>query len=319
MAKALTTEEFIKRCIKIYGNDKFRFDKTIYINTKSKVELYCNDCKKYFCRRAKDIIYGLGCSLCGINKRNKTNSLGREQIINQAESVYGKNRYDYSEAIAINSRQKIKIKCLKCDQIFYKSVHNHIYDNQGCPLCAKEEQKMKVSLSQEEFIRRVKEIHEDRFDFSSVNYINNNTKVKVWCKSCFEFFYILPRVLLDGGGHQKCSGGFSPEKYGKAHSKSFLYIIHMFGMDENFYKIGIAKQGVIKRFESLKDYNYEILFQKQLSGYDARKTEIELHKLHKKYKYCPQAQFPGHTECFSHVDFNKVKQLIKESSNEHCS
>ena len=312
MAKSLTTEEFISRCIKVYGKEKYIFDKTTYINSREKVQIYCTKCKKYFWRVAKEIRDGKGCPLCGIKRRNKTNTLTTEAIIKNAQAVHGKELFDYSEVNYTGHRCKIKITCLKCGHFFYKRPDQHISAKQGCPLCAKEEQKMKVSLSQEEFIRRVKEIHEDRFDFSSVNYINNNTKVKVWCKSCFEFFYILPRVLLDGGGHQKCSGGFSPEKYGKAHSKSFLYIIHMFGMDENFYKIGIAKQGVIKRFESLKDYNYEILFQKQLSGYDARKTEIELHKLHKKYKYYPHVQFPGHTECFSRIDLPLIKQTINK-------
>ena len=36
-------------------------------------------------------------------------------------------------------------------------------------------------LTTEEFIKRAKEIHGDKYDYGLVNYINNDTKIKITC------------------------------------------------------------------------------------------------------------------------------------------
>ena len=47
MTRKLTTEEFIVKARMIHG-DKYRYDKVIYKNSKTKVEIFCNKCQEYF-------------------------------------------------------------------------------------------------------------------------------------------------------------------------------------------------------------------------------------------------------------------------------
>lgn len=236
-----------------------------------------------------------------------------EQFIKKCIKIHGTDKYDYSEINYVNNRTKIKIICKVCGNIFYQRPDNHIYRMYGCPICAKISRANKQKMGKALFVQKAKEIHCDKYDYSSIRYESNRKHIKIYCKLCSEFFMQRPYSHLKGWGHQKCcSDIFSPTEYGKAHPKAILYIIHCWGMDEAFYKIGVTSKSIRKRFNSLEDYQYEILFEKELSGYDARKTEIELHKLHKKYKHIPFIKFSGYTECFSYIDFNKVKEVIKD-------
>ena len=57
----------------------------------------------------------------------------------------------------------------------------------------------------EEFISKSKEKHGDRYDYSSTNYVNARTKVKIICKThgCFEQ---IPRYHIKGYNCPKCHG-----------------------------------------------------------------------------------------------------------------
>jgi hypothetical protein len=56
-------------------------------------------------------------------------------------------------------------------------------------------------LTKEEFVVRAVEIHDDRYNYDKVEYVNNATKVKIWCNRCEEYFEVTPKEHLNG---QKC-------------------------------------------------------------------------------------------------------------------
>lgn len=58
-------------------------------------------------------------------------------------------------------------------------------------------------LTQEEFIRRAKEVHGDKYDYSKVEYANTNTKVCIICPTHGEFWQ-LPIPHFKGAGCTKC-------------------------------------------------------------------------------------------------------------------
>lgn len=60
-------------------------------------------------------------------------------------------------------------------------------------------------MSTEEFIERTKTIHNDKYDYSKVVYVNGKTKVCVICPTHGEF-WIRPDKHLSGQGCPKCSG-----------------------------------------------------------------------------------------------------------------
>jgi len=43
-------------------------------------------------------------------------------------------------------------------------------------------------LTQQEFLDKAIKIHEDKYDYSQVVYVNSKSKVKIFCKKCNKFF-----------------------------------------------------------------------------------------------------------------------------------
>lgn len=64
---------------------------------------------------------------------------------------------------------------------------------------------MGKKLTTEEFIKRAKEVHGDKYDYSKVEYKNNHTKVKIICL-IHGVFKQEPRMHLSGEGCVDCSG-----------------------------------------------------------------------------------------------------------------
>ena len=59
-------------------------------------------------------------------------------------------------------------------------------------------------LTKDIFIKRCKEKHDNKYDYSLVDYVNTKTKVEIICKKHGEFLQT-PEIHLKGGGCQKCA------------------------------------------------------------------------------------------------------------------
>ena len=62
-----------------------------------------------------------------------------------------------------------------------------------------------AKLTTEEFIRKAREVHGDRYDYSKVEYVNSTTKVCIICKVHGEFWQA-PKNHLKSNGCHMCSG-----------------------------------------------------------------------------------------------------------------
>ena len=135
------------------------------------------------------------------NKDDKTKVFIRKALKKQG------NWYDYSKVEYKNSRTRIIIGC-PIHGYFEQVLRNHLVGNGGCKDCSIENSK----YTTEEFIEKAKEIHKDKYDYSEVVYVNNHTKVKIFCHKCEEYFYRTPANHLRGQGCLNCSGN---KKYTK--------------------------------------------------------------------------------------------------------
>ena len=103
-----------------------------------------------------------------------------EQFINKSNNIYN-NKYDYSNVNYINGKTKVKIMC-KTHGEFEQTPIRHY--KSGCQKC---KPKRIYKHSTETFIQKSKDIHNNKYDYSNVNYIDNKTKVKIICKIHGEF------------------------------------------------------------------------------------------------------------------------------------
>ena len=197
----LTTEEFIKRAKEIHG-DKYDYSKVEYINNKTKV---CIICKKHdeFLQIPREHLKGRGCFKCGIEKIHITQKLNLDEFIKRANEVHGVGTYDYSKVKYINSQTKIEIICPKHGS-FWQTPNAHL---QGCT-CLKCHGNF--NLTSEEFIEKVRKIHNNKYDYSKVKYINLRTKIEIICPK-HKSFNQLPYLHLNGYGCPKCAREYTKE------------------------------------------------------------------------------------------------------------
>src|SRR3990167_7438698 len=118
------------------------------------------------------------------------------KFINKANKIHNY-KYDYSEVAYLNSKTKIKIIC-KEHGIFKQRPDSHLNGN-GCKKCANIKKNNK-----NKFINQANEIHNSKYNYCNVNYINNKTKIKIICKK-HGIFEQIPSSHLYGFGCSKCS------------------------------------------------------------------------------------------------------------------
>lgn len=131
--------------------------------------------------------------------------LTTEEWINKARIKHG-DKYDYSKSVYTGSRNRIIITCPKHGD-FTAISGLHISRGDGCPECASLAKSSKLSLSNEEFINRLRDMFGDNYDYSKVKYNGTRGYVRQYCKDnnikLIEIRYdedvweVLTRELLD--------------------------------------------------------------------------------------------------------------------------
>ena len=198
--KKLTTEIFIKQSIEIHNN-KYDYSLVDYKNNYTKVNIICPFHGIFKMLPSNHIYRKQGCLKCkGLYRTT-------EEFINLAIDKHG-NKYDYSLVDYIKSHDKVKIICKKHHKIFEQRPQDHLQGN-GCPYCK--------SLTTEEFISKCIEKHNDKYDYSLVEYINSNTKVKIICKKHNKIFEQRPSSHLSGQCCPRCK-----ESKGETKIEKFL-------------------------------------------------------------------------------------------------
>ncbi len=110
------------------------------------------------------------------------------------------NKYDYSLIDYNGSTKVIKIICKTHNNIFEQSPVDHLRGRMGCKLC-----NGKIIIDTNSFIKKSKEIHGDKYNYSLSKYVHSNLKVIINCPSHGEFTQ-LPSNHISGQGCPKCKG-----------------------------------------------------------------------------------------------------------------
>lgn len=190
--RKLTTEEFVKKAKEIHG-DRYDYSKVDYKNSYTKVCIICKeDGHGEFYQTANNHLRGQSCPKC-LGRTNLTTV----EFIKRAKEVHG-DKYDYSKVDYKNTKERVCIICSEHGE-FYKFPNGHL-QGQGCPKCSR-----KAKLTNEEFIKRAKEVHGNKYDYSEVNYKNLKGKVCVICPDHGKFYQI-SNDHLQGRGCPKCGG-----------------------------------------------------------------------------------------------------------------
>ena len=195
--KRLRKEEFIEKAKLIHG-DKYDYSEVKYENVNTKITIICPEHGAYI-QLPINHLMGQGCPKCvGRN-------LDREEVIRKFRNVHG-TKYDYSKVEYKGMHEKVCIICPEHGE-FWQTPSKHLL-GQGCKKCAYNSNGISNRMTQDEFIRRSREVHKDIYDYSEVEYKTSHDKVKIICPKhgVFEQF---PYDHLHGHGCPSCGNNFS--------------------------------------------------------------------------------------------------------------
>lgn len=122
--------------------------------------------------------------------------LTTEKFIEKSRLKHG-DRYDYSKTVYINQTTPVVIICPNHGE-FLQRPNNH-YSGAGCPICSRNK---KHTL--ESFTTKANEIHNNKYNYSEVDYKNNKSKVTIICSEHGRFEQT-PDKHLQGEGCPLCS------------------------------------------------------------------------------------------------------------------
>jgi len=186
--KKLNLQSFIKRSNDVHEKD-YDYSLVDYKNNKTKVKIICR--KHGIFEQIPEIhLKGSKCPKCSIEKSRRKND-----FLLKSKLKYD-NKYDYSLIDYKRGDKKIKIIC-PIHGIFEQKPKLHL--KKGCPVCEKN------MIPNTEQIKMIfNEIHDNKYDYSLVKYINDKTKVKIICKN-HGIFEQTPGYHKIGNGCPMCN------------------------------------------------------------------------------------------------------------------
>ena len=136
--------------------------------------------------------------------------LTNKEFIEKSKKIHGE-KYDYSKVNYINGKTKVIIICPIHGE--FEQLPGVHMSGHHCPKCASMRRKEKLSSNTEEFIKKAKLIHGDKYNYSKVVYKGNRQKVTIICPIHGEFQQT-PFCHLQNNGCPKCG------TYNKSNDKS---------------------------------------------------------------------------------------------------
>jgi len=199
------TKSFVHRAQHVHG-DRYDYSQVIYNGARAKVIIVCKTHGSFSQTPDKHINSQTNCPTCS-NVRTTS-----EQFIEKAKKVHG-DRYDYSFVEYKRVNLKVDIIC-DVHGRFAQQPNGHLAGN-GCPYCAT----VNKRNDSEAIIERAKKVHNDKFDYSLLQYSNIYSKVNIICPKHGQFATSM-YVHLRGSDCPKCAG----VKYSK---KAIVWLTHI--------------------------------------------------------------------------------------------
>jgi len=159
-----------------------------------------------------------------------SNKLTIEEFINRS-NISNNYKYDYSKSQYINNKTKVCIICPIHGEFLQNASHH--MNGVGCQKCSG-----KSRLTTDEFIKKASNIHNNKYDYSKVEYTNKSTKVIIICPEHGEFLQTPDDHANKPAGCPKCKS--------KKIIETHLYT------QEQFLNKAILLHGTLYNYEKFK-------------------------------------------------------------------
>lgn len=186
-------QEFIQKAKNKFG-DKFDYSKVEYVNVDTKVLIKCPIHGFFWQSPYKHLQSHTGCPKCS-NLIPHRKRLTKDELLKRFNKIHD-NKYSYVINDYKSRKDSITIICPKHGE-FTQTVNDHL-SGCGCRWCYEEK-----FINYDSFLERAINIHDNKYDYSEVDFISANKPVKIICKTHGEF-YQTPQSHLRGSGCPKC-------------------------------------------------------------------------------------------------------------------
>jgi hypothetical protein len=174
-ATTMSFNQFIQLANEIH-NDKYQY----YQVEKFNGEIITIHCSIHgdFAQRRDVHLRGHGCQECGQEKVARALSSNAREFIAAAIKIHG-HRYDYSLVKYVGNKQKVDIIC-SIHGIFSQTPNSHLQDA-GCPECGTISAAKARLWDKEEFIKRAHIQHNNKYNYSLVDYTGSHKYITIIC------------------------------------------------------------------------------------------------------------------------------------------
>ena len=328
-----TTEEFINASKAIFG-EKYDYSKTVYRSSKTKVCIICPEHGEFWVTPNNHLTHKIGCSRC-----TGYYDLTLEEFIEEANKRFN-NQYDYSRVVWKGFQKKVEIVCPEhgvfiqtpmAHKVHYRGNKNKVciicpehgefwqdttghLAGRGCPKCAG------VYMDTPLFIEKATIVHNNKYDYSLVDYKGNLEKVKIICPK-HGVFEQVATYHLAGNGCPACSEShmemdirrFLKRNHLKFESeKTFDWLVYEGKMFLDFflpdYGIAIECQGG-QHFEAVEYFGGDEMFERTKQRDSLKKELCEEHGIRVLYFSNLGIDYPYPV----FEDLNALLQAIKDS------
>jgi hypothetical protein len=178
-----STEKYIKDAKLVHGY-RYDYSEVNYKSNHTKITIICKEHGK-FEQDAGNHLRGANCYECSLITNSEKRKRTLEEFIDRS-NIEHNNKYDYSESIYVNGTTKLKIIC-KIHGVFEQTPDSHIIQGSGCLECSRISSAKKRTLNIDDFLKKSRLVHKDKYDYSKVNIIFSDIPVIIICKIHGEF------------------------------------------------------------------------------------------------------------------------------------
>jgi hypothetical protein len=171
-------ELFISKSKCKYGDFKYDYSLVEYIDSQTKVKIICSK-HGVFEKTPNKFLMGQECLICSKEKKSDKLRNNVEDIKTKSNIIHN-NMYDYSLVEYVSAHKKVKIIC-PIHGVFEQSIHAHVNKKRGCSLCGAKKSIIGRTLSKEDFVKNANIVHNNKYDYSLVDYKSSISKVSIIC------------------------------------------------------------------------------------------------------------------------------------------
>lgn len=184
--------QFLEKSRSKHG-DKYDYRKVNYVNSHTLVKIICPR-HGQFKQQPKIHTQGSGCKYCSLEARMTS----QKSFLQRCDKHF-KQKYEYPMLQQfIKFTDFVPIVCPKHGE-FKQRVNRHMAGH-GCKKCGES----KRTLTKEQFVKRAKRTHGDRYNYDNAKYKNIHTKVIITCPNHGPF-NVSPALHIQRTGCPKCS------------------------------------------------------------------------------------------------------------------